>query len=256
MVRFLYLAVGLVLWIGTLSTALPTDAQKPFSLVYVTAYRCPSVDNGNVTYESGVPTVTLYDQSAVGKAHAPITPIIRSVVKTEMTVQFYFDVTPGYYEAFISFPGKAVCSSNGPLAVIPGAPRHLFVMPSNGIADWHAELALAGVMPDTDISVRAVLLDRPAKCGDDPRNYVAKQSDGIVDDGVYYANLMAYDRQDHTIALILSGALFSERAILLTEPLGGPSHGRDLVIKSLDYDALWVVLAATPQNRFACIPHF
>ena len=61
---------------------------------------------------------------------------------------------------------------------------------------------------ENGISVQAVRLDHPAKCGDDIAQYAVKESDGVVDTGVYYANLMAYDRHDHTIALFLSGALF------------------------------------------------
>jgi hypothetical protein len=80
--------------------------------------------------------------------------------------------------------------------VIPGADRHIIVFAENGVTDWHARLGLAGVMPvENGISVQAVRLDRPAKCGDDIAQYTVKESDGVVDAGVYYANLMAYDRK-------------------------------------------------------------
>jgi hypothetical protein len=231
------------------SVILPANAQNGVSRVYVTAYGCTA---GSARPESdvGTPTVSLFEK----KERNELTPATHAEARMLGAMRFYFDVAPGYYELSLIFHGKEICGSNGPLVVIEGASRHLFVVGGNGVTDWHAELAIAGTVPIKGLSVRAVLLDRAAKCGDDPRGYGVKESDGTVDDGVYYANLMAYDRQDHTIALVLTGALFSERTILITQPLGGPSHARDLVVKSLSQSMLQV--AASAPNAFSCVPGF
>lgn len=240
-------------WLTTTSAAL---AESDASRVYVEAYTCMVDEHGYPLANPGTPEVTLRDQNPDGSTRSISKPPVHIVLKSPGVVQFYFDTAPGNYDALVDLLGKGSCGSNGPLVVIPGASRHLFVMTGKGVMDWHARLALAGVLPDPAMTVRAVVLDRPAKCGDDPRDYTVRESDGVVDDGVYYANLMAYDRQDHTVALIISGALFTERAILLTQPLGGPKHSHDLVLKNLFYDTVWIVVGATPPNRFACIPKF
>jgi hypothetical protein len=232
----------------------PAGAQREVSRVYVTAYSCSEIRLGTRSASPGTPTVELYSQSQTGM-QALAKPKIDVTVRMQDAVQFYFDAAPGYYELFIDFPGT-LCAANGPLAVITGAARHLFVMTSKAVMDWHARLALAGVLPASGVSVRAVLLDRPARCGDDPRDYTIKESDGVVDAGVYYANLSAYEEENKTIALMLKGALFTERAVLLMQPLGGPSGNSELVIKNLDYDPVLLAVAAAGPNRFACIPGF
>lgn len=242
-----------------LGAAPPQSSNKDWSRVFVSAYSCERDQSSFFTPSPALPQVELYDQSQSKAGSDAITrPVLHRGTGNEWgAVGFYFDIAPGYYELFLSFRGRLPCSANGPLIVIPGADRHMVVFAENAVTDWHARLALAGVMPvENGISVQAVLLDRPAKCGDDIAQYTVKESDGVVDAGVYYANLMAYDRQDHTIALFLSGALFTQRAILLTVPLGGPNHAHDLVIKSLFYDAVWVALQTTPPGHFTCISHY
>ncbi|MGA8797959.1 MAG: hypothetical protein WB526_12965 [Candidatus Cybelea sp.] len=257
--RFLRFAAILSL-AAALDAAPAQRGSKDWSRVYVTAYGCEPNQSSFFTTAPTLPGVELYDQSETSKAgsSAVIRPTIHRTAGEEWgAVGFYFDMAPGYYELALSFSGRSPCGANGPLIVIPGATRNIVVFASNGITDWHARLALAGVMPVSyGIGIQAVLLDRPAKCGDDIAQYAIKETDGVVDAGVYYANLMAYDRQDHTIALILSGALFTRRAILLTVPLGGPKHARDLLIRSLDYDAVWKALQTTPAGRFTCINRF
>jgi len=245
---------------SVLGAAPPQSGTKDWSRVFVSAYGCERDQSTFFTPTPALPDVELYDQSQISKAgnNPAIRPTIHRSTGDEWgAVGFYFDVTPGYYELTLSFNGRSPCGANGPLIVIPGADRHIVVFGDNGVADWHARLALAGVMPvDYGISVQAVLLDRPAKRGDDIAQYTFKESDGAVDAGIYYANLMAYDRQDHTIALVLSGALLTRRAILFTVPLGGPNHARDLVIRSLFYDAVTVALQTTPPGHFTCISHY
>lgn len=254
------LLIALTLFATSLMDSGATRASsQEYSRVYVTVYDCSNNQGGSSTASVSLPTVELYDQSAIGKRGAsPILhPQLHKGIGVEGGVGFYFDVTPGYYELSLLCASREVRAANGPLIVIPGANRNIVVFAANGVTDWHARLALAGVLPiESGISVRAVLLDRPAKCGDEFMYYAAKESDGIVDGGVYYANLMAYDQQDLTIALVLSGALFTQREILLTKPLGGPGHAHDLVIRSLDYDAVWAALQATPPGRFVCVDRF
>lgn len=240
-----------------LGAASPQSGAKEWSRVFVSAYGCERDQSSLFTPAPALPEVELYNQNQISKAgsNATTRPTIHRATGYEWgAVGFYFDITPGYYELTLSFKGRSPCGANGPLIVIPGASRHVVVFAGNGVTDWHARLALAGVMPVADgISVQAVLLDRPAKCGDDIAQYTFEESDGVIDAGVYYANLMAYDRQDHTIALVLSGAFFTRRAILLTTPLGGRNHARDLVIRDLFDDAVWVALQMTPPGRFTCI---
>ena len=245
---------------SVLGTAPPQTGTKEWSRVYVSAYGCERDQSTFFTSAPAFPEVELYDQRQIPKtgSNAIIRPVLHRGTGDEWgAVGFYFDIAPGYYELFLSFRGRSPCGANGPLIVIPGADRHMVVFGENGVTDWHAGLALAGVMPvENGISVQAVLLDHPAKCGDDIAQYAVKESNGVVDAGVYYANLMAYDRQDHTIALVLSGALLTRRAILFTVPLGGPNHARDLVIRSLFYDAVTVALQTTPPGHFTCISHY
>ena len=204
---FLRFAAIVLAW--SLGAAAPQNGANEWSRVFVSAYGCERDQSSFFTPAPALPEVELYDQSQISKAgsNATIRPTLHRATGAEWgAVGFYFDVTPGYYELTLSFSGRSPCGANGPLIVIPGANRHIVVFGDNGVTDWHARLALAGVMPVTyGISVQAVRLDRPAKCGDDIAQYTFKESDGVVDAGVYYANLMAYDRQDHTIALVLSG---------------------------------------------------
>jgi hypothetical protein len=120
--------------------------------------------------------------------------------------------------------------------------------------DWHARLAVVGAVPADGLNVKVATLTHPAKCGDIIQEYNDLDSDGAMDDGLYYANVMAYDMMDHRVALMLSGALFTSGAVLLTQPLGGQSHGRDLVIKDVT-PATQRAVAAAP-NRFVCIAGF
>jgi len=245
---------------AVLGAAPGPSSSDEWSRVYVTAYGCERDQSSFFTTAPTLPVVELYDQSKISKAesNAIIRPTIHRTIGEQWgAVGFYFDITPGYYELALSLSGRSPCGANGPLIVTRGARRNIVIFASNGVTDWHARLEIAGVMPvGYGISVQAVRLDRPAKCGDEIAQYTVRESDGVVDAGVYYANLMAYDLQDHTIALILSGALFTRRAILLTAPLGGPNHARDLVIRSLDYDAVWVALQTTQPGRFTCISRF
>jgi hypothetical protein len=235
-----------------LHTASPIEAAPIVSHVYVTAYCTTDLPGGPVV-DSGVPTVTLYDQRSVGRTPwKQIKPLVDVLGRMNGAVRFMFDAAPGNYDSFIKFPSFG-CGRNGPLVVVEGHDRHLFIA-GNAIMDWHARLALAGSIPSDGLSVKAVTLDRPANCGDDPREYNDLDSDGLTDDGYYYANVMAYAKQDHTIALMLSGALFTAGAILLTQPLGGPSHGRDLVIKNITPEILRAVAAA--PNKFTCVAGF
>lgn len=255
-----FLRLAVIVSLASLLGAAPQSGPKEWSRVFVSVYGCERDQSSFFTPAPALPEVELYDQSQMSKAGSNVTirPTVHRAAGDEWgAVGFYFDVTPGYYELTISFSGRSPCGANGPLIVIPGADRHIVVFSDNGVTDRHARFALAGVIPVAyGISVQAVRLDRPAKCGDDIAQYTFKESDGVVDAGVYYANLMAYDQQDHTIALVLSGALFTRRAILLTVPLGGPNHARDLVIRSLFYDAAWVALQATPPGHFTCISHY
>jgi hypothetical protein len=181
---------------SALAAAPPQRTTKDWSRVFVSAYGCERDQSSFFTSSPALPRVELYDQSKVG-SDAIIRPTVHRGTGYEWgAVSFYFDITPGYYELVLFFSGRSICGANGPLIVIPGADRHIIVFAENGVTDWHARLGLAGVMPvENGISVQAVRLDRPAKCGDDIAQYTVKESDGVVDAGVYYANLMAYDRK-------------------------------------------------------------
>lgn len=236
-----------LLWGASSVTASPI-----LSHVYVTAY-CTKDLRSQPVVDSGVPAVTLYDQrSVIGSPWKQIKPAVTVLDRTNGAIRFMFDATPGNYDSFIRYP-RFGCGRNGPLVVAAGHDRHLFIA-GNAIMDWHARLALVGSVPSDGLVVRVVTLDHPAKCGDDPRDYHDVDTDGLTDDGYFYANVAGYEEQNHTIALILSGALFTEGAVLLTEPVGGPAHGRDVVVKDITPDVLRAVASA--RYKFACVTGF
>jgi hypothetical protein len=180
-------------------------------------------------------------------------PAIEDVKPVPGGVEFHFELAPGTYEAAVSF-GNELCNANGPLVILPGVDRHLFVAGVQAVMDWHARLALAGTVPVDGMVVKVVVLTRPAKCGDNPRSYEHEEESGTVDQGVYYANVYGYEEQDQKVALVLSGALFTERTVLVTQPLGGKNHGHDLVVKNLTPDVIQA--AVTSPNKFACASGF
>jgi hypothetical protein len=64
---------------------------------------------------------------------------------------------------FSNLPGLFV--SNGPLIVLPGHDRHLFIAGCRA-ADWHDVAAVAGRMPISDITVSVLHYSHPMRCGD------------------------------------------------------------------------------------------
>jgi len=199
--------------------------------------------------------VQLYDLALTGAArNKAATPALEDVKPVIGGVQFYFSVQPGNYHAFIDFPGEFACNVNGPLLVVPGADRHLYTSGVHAITDWHGTLGIAGHVSVSGVTVHAAFLDRQAKCGDDSRYFDRKYEDGTMDDGVYYAILPSDNRLDHNVVLVLSGALFTERVVLVTEPMGGPLHQADVVVRDVTPEVL--AAAAASPNKFACVRGF
>jgi hypothetical protein len=237
------------------SVVAPARAAAPTSTVYVTAYRCALGIGRKPSSETDRVSVDIYNLAIEGKPGGGVAaqPAIEGVNPVPGGVQFQFQIAPGTYEAAVNFENE-ICNANGPLVVMPGLDRHLFVAGQAAVADWHASLAIAGIVAAEGMSVSVVTLDHAAQCGDDPRLYSHSDESGVVDGGAYYASVYGYDRQDHTIAIELTGALFTQRAVLITEPLGGKGHGHDFVVKNITLDVIRA--AALSPNKFACVPGF
>jgi hypothetical protein len=212
------------------------------SRVYVNAYPCLA-DHGRRAVEfSGAPIVTLYDRVHYGDAdYNGLSPTVTVGKSENGESNFSFDVQPGNYHAFVRFSSSRSFFRNGPLIVISGHDRHLFVA-GCGLADWHDVAAIAGRLPLSTVTVSVLVFDHPMQCGDDTRALDQKtlklvanrqRTAAVVDDGIYYANFHSYGKQDRTIALAFSGALFTEGAILLTDTPEVPQASRRLSSKTL-----------------------
>lgn len=225
------------------------------SRVYVTAYHCATEPSGGIVRDAGKAEVQLYDHALTGPdRNKAATPDLEGVTAIAGGVEFYFDVLPGNYHAFINFPNEFACNANGPLLVLPGTERHLYTSGLHAITDWHGTLGIAGRVDVQGVTVHAAFLERQAKCGDDSRYFNRRYEDGTMDAGFYYANLPSDNPVDHNVVLILSGALFTERIVLVTQPMGGPSHRGDVVVKEITPEVL--AAAASAPNKFACVPGF
>ncbi len=230
-------------------------AASQMSRVYVTAYHCATEAGDGIVKDAGKAEVHLYNLALTGPArNKAATPDVEGVKPVTGGVQFYFDVPPGNYDAYIDFPSEFACNANGPLLVLPGTDRHLYTSGVHAVTDWHGTLGIAGHVGVQGVTVHAAFIVRPAKCGDDSRYFDRKYEDGTMDDGVYYANLPSDNRLAHNVVLILSGALFTERIVLVTEPMGGPGHRGDVVVKDVTPEVL--AAAAASPNKFACVPGF
>ncbi len=156
--NFGYFSAALLVATACIPMRVPAD-DAATSRVYVVAYRC-TPNQGAALVALGDPVVDLYDQAFYGDAGDPVSikPSVTVTKATTDTVEFYFDVHPGNYDASIRLPmlkRSLVCGRNGPLVVLPGRDRHLFVAAMTGSTDWHAPGAVAGTLPieGVDVSV-------------------------------------------------------------------------------------------------------
>ena len=131
-----FLAFAAILSLASvLGTAPPQTGAKEWSRVYVSAHGCERDRSTLFTSAPAFPEVELYDQSQIPKTRSNAVefgPCSTEGLGTNRgAVGFYFDITPGYYELFLSFRGRSPCGANGPLIVIPGAARRMVVFAEN-----------------------------------------------------------------------------------------------------------------------------
>ncbi len=241
------------------------------SRVYVTLYPCGS--SQNVVIAAGAPEVHLYDQAFYGDPKLPptIDPAITITNQTADAIDFYFDVKPGTYDAFISLPIQhqgskmGLCGGNGPLDVLSGKDRHLLVAAMSGITDWHLPGVVAGNLPMRGVDVSVLVYPHPMHCGDDVNWYgsetptsteTPRKYDAVIDDGAYYANIHSYGKQNRTVALRFSGALFTSGTILLTVTPDTNQHKPPFIEKDITADILRAATASPFRQVLACVDGF
>jgi hypothetical protein len=212
------------------------------SRVYVDAYPCADM-SGKRPDSPGVPVVTLFDRTQYGDAnYKGSEPVVAVTKSSSGESNFYFDIPAGNYHAFVSFPSRSrAFMANGPLVVISGHDRHL-VIGGCHFTDWHDVAAIAGSVPFDNIAVSVLVFDHSMRCGDDFRALdqttlkplaSSQETSAIVDHGAYYATFHGYGRQDRTVALLFSGAFFTEGAILVASTPDTPAHKPPLILKDL-----------------------
>jgi hypothetical protein len=263
-----WLLVFIGIWAGAV-TATTGSAATSNSRVYVVAYPCAPKESGPVV-APGPPTVDLYDQAFHGDTGNPVAlkPFVTVTKQTNESVEFYFDIKPGNYDAFIKFPtrvAKSMCGRNGPLIVLPGKDRHLFVATMTGITDGHAVAAVAGTLPMKGVDAAVLVYDHPMHCGDSIRSYDPKTfkvtvaprpGNAIIDDDAYYQNIDVYGKQDHTIAVQFFGALFTNGAVLLTVTPDTSKDKPPFIIKNITTEMLHVATANPFDQKLICIDGF
>lgn len=255
---------ALLLLTVVIASASPALARPALSRVYVNAYPCAA--NGRTALrDPGKPLVTLYDRRHYGDASdAGLHPVANVTASHPGESDFYFDVSPGSYHAFVEFPGsnRTISMANGPLIVIAGYDRHLFIA-GCGLTDWHAVAAVAGKLPLRTVTVRVLHFERPMRCGDDiyaldqktlqPR-YPYQRTEAVIDDGAYYGVFHGYGWQNRTVALEFSGALFTRGAVLVTNAPRVPFNRPPLLLK--DVTPAIIEAAARAGGDLVCVRGF
>jgi hypothetical protein len=257
--------------VAVAALAISARADAGLSRVYVTAYPCaPTL---GIVVAPGAPEVDLYDQAFYGDRRLPpeITPAITVTKQTQDATEFYFDIKPGNYDAFIRFPTRrqgsrmVMCGRNGPLDILMGKDRHLFVAAMTGITDWHLPGVVAGTLPMKGVTVSVLVYPQPMQCGDDVNWYgpetkvtgiTPREYDAVMDDGAYYTNIPAYGRQDRTVALRFSGALFTGGTVLLTVTPDTKPHKPPFIEKDVTAEILRAATASPFRQQLACIDGF
>jgi hypothetical protein len=262
-----HLRVSLALFLVVLlvgSSSSGANAEQATSRVYVSAYPCTIVRNGKTVNSTGTPSVALYDQNHYGETnYSGFTPTVVVDKTSTGESEFHFDVLPGNYSAFIKFSNVPLLFfRDGPLIVLPERERHLLVG-GCGLVDWHSVGAIAGRLPPANVRVSVLLFDRPVQCGDDYHAldqktlkalFPRQRSEAVMDDGAYYANFHGYGRQEQTLALVFSGALFTEGAILLTNTPNAATGKPPFIIKNLTPEIIQTAFRA--EGKLACLPGF
>ena len=240
------------------------NAEQATSRVYVNAYPCTTAPDIETISSAGTPSVTLYDRNHYGEAkYVGFTPAVVVDKTLSGWSEFHFDVMPGNYEAFIRFSNLPhLFFRNGPLIVLPAHERHLLVA-GCGLADWHSVGAIAGELPLANIGVSALVFEHPVQCGDDYRALDQKtlkmlspwqRSDAVMDFGAYYINFHGYGKQERTLALEFSGALFTEGAVLLTNTPNTATGKPPFIIKNLTPTIIQTAVRA--KGKLVCMPGF
>lgn len=236
---------------------------SPLSRVHVTAVSCLRGSKRDFIDRVVPPSVTLYDQNE-NERNTEKAPRVTVTEATKTEIHFYFDAAPGFYEALLAFPDLSrSIGHNGPLIVLPGRDRHLMVSTCQSLADWHARGVVTGLLPAIPVTVSVLVFSKPMRCDDDFRalNQATDQPmfpfrvwDAVIDDGAYYANFYGYGKQDHSVALLLSGALFEEGAILLTDTPNTSSDARPYIRK--DLTSAIIGAAFSNGDELACVNGF
>jgi hypothetical protein len=81
-----------------------------------------------------------------------------------------------------------------------------------------------------------------------------ERTQAVIDGGAYYANLHAYGKQNHTVALEFSGAMFTRGAILLTNTPDTAADKPPFIVK--DVTPQIVQSATRVGNTLICVPGF
>ncbi len=151
---------------------------------------------------------------------------------------------------------------NGPLIVLPGQDRHIVVTWCNSSKDWHNRAVIAGLLSIGSVMISVLIFDHPMKCGDDiaelyqrpPSQDLAVRVNAVIDDGAYYANFRGYGREQ-TIALLISGGLDSEGAILVRNVPKTPNGKPPFIRKDITPAIVGAALSNT-ADTLACVDGF
>jgi hypothetical protein len=238
---------------------------SPVSRVYVSMYPCSPDVRNKVADHPGAPTVTVYDSRKTGdQGYHGFAPRIAITKSGPSESEFYFDLEPGNYEAVVASPHsrRFPLIHDGPLIVISGHDRHLFIAGCS-LTDWHSAAAVAGAMPQSDVAISVLVSEHQMHCADEIDALDQKtlkplisyqRSPAVIDDGAYYANFYGYGKQNNTVALEFTGALFTRGVLLLTNTPDTAPNKPTLIIKNITPS---IVQAATrASGTIVCVPGF
>jgi hypothetical protein len=113
------------------------------------------------------------------------------------------------------------------------------------------------------VNTIVLVFEHQMHCGDDIDAHDQKKlkplvsyqrSPAVIDDGAYYANFYGYGKQNNTVALEFTGALFTRGVLLLTNTPDTASDKPPLITKNITPS---IVQAATrASGMIVCVPGF
>lgn|GEM_PF-6522273 len=166
----LYVLPFIAMLVSVVAQPLTARADTSPSRVFVTAYPCTTFydpSNGSMRPlegGAGEPTVSLLALENTSDNQPAIRPSLTVTRTTRSEVDFYFDISPGNYGMFVSFPKAGACFMDGHLIVLTNKNRHMVVSTCHCMMDWHARSAIAGTLPFVGLSVDIWHFSNPQKC--------------------------------------------------------------------------------------------